>query len=57
MRIQKGFISEKKLPGGRDGYAELGKSGQRVRVIQITLPGGEKETLITNMGEERLEYG
>jgi hypothetical protein len=56
MRIQKGFISGKKLPEGRDGYAELGKSGLRARVIQITLPGGEEETLITNMGEERLEY-
>ncbi|MDR1468838.1 MAG: transposase, partial [Spirochaetaceae bacterium] len=56
MRIRKGFVSGKKLPGGRDGYAELGKSGWRVRVIQITLPGGEEETLITNMGEERLEY-
>jgi hypothetical protein len=27
MRIQKGFVSGKKLPDGRDGYAELGKSG------------------------------
>jgi hypothetical protein len=56
MRIQKGFIRKRDMPGARDGWADLGKSGLRVRVIRIPLKSGEVETLITNLGEDQLEY-
>jgi ribosome-associated toxin RatA of RatAB toxin-antitoxin module len=57
MRIQGRFIWEKDMPKGREGWVKLGKERQKVRVIQITLDNGERETLITNIGAEVLEYG
>jgi hypothetical protein len=56
MRIPKGFIRKRDMPGARDGWAVLGKDGPRARVIRIPLKSGEVETLITNLGAEKLEY-
>jgi hypothetical protein len=57
MRVQKNFIREKDLKGKRDCRVKLGESGLRVRAVRIELAGGEREILITNVGEERIEYG
>jgi hypothetical protein len=56
MRIQGRFIWEKNLPKRREGWVRVGKKGQKVRVIHIPLDNGERETLITNIGNEVLEY-
>jgi hypothetical protein len=56
MRIWNGFIRERDMPGGRDGWADLGKSGPRARMIQLRLKSGERETLVTNLGEDQLDY-
>jgi hypothetical protein len=42
---------------GRAGeLGNLGKSGLRVRAVRIAHDGGETETLITNVGEGKIEY-
>ena len=56
MRTQKGFMREWERSGAKEGWVELGKTGVRVRAIRIELACGETETLITNIGEGRLEY-
>jgi hypothetical protein len=56
MRVQKNFIREKKLKRKRDCRVTLGQSGLRVRAVRVPLSSGETETLITNVGEERIEY-
>jgi IS4 transposase len=56
MRARKGFVREHALRGGREGWVLLGKDGPRVRAVQIALKSGEIETLITNLGEEELDY-
>jgi ribosome-associated toxin RatA of RatAB toxin-antitoxin module len=57
MRIPGRFIWEKDLPEGREGWVRLGKQQQKVRMIQIALDHGERETLITNIGKDEVEYG
>jgi ribosome-associated toxin RatA of RatAB toxin-antitoxin module len=54
MRIPGRFIWEKDLP---KGWVRLGKQQQKVRVIKIALDHGERETLITNIGGDKVEYG
>jgi hypothetical protein len=56
MRAQKNFILERELKGKRDCRVTLGNSGLRVRAVRIALAGGETETLVTNIGEERIAY-
>ena len=55
MRIQRGFMRERELDG-KEGWAELGKSGRRMRTVRIPLESGEMETPVTNTGEGTLGY-
>jgi ribosome-associated toxin RatA of RatAB toxin-antitoxin module len=56
MRTQKGFMRDWERSGAKEGWVELGKTDVRVRAIRLELACGETETLITNIGEGRLEY-
>ncbi|MDR2476446.1 MAG: hypothetical protein LBD18_01500 [Treponema sp.] len=40
----------------RDCRVTLGNSGLRVRAVRVPLSSGETETLVTNVGEEGIEY-
>jgi len=56
MRVQQGFIWKQDREGMQDGWVLLGKTGWHVRVMQIPLTGGEREILITNLGEAPMAY-
>ena len=56
MRIQKGFIRNYKLGRKKEGWVPLGKTGIRVRLIEILLSSGELEMLITNIPETEIGY-
>ena len=55
MRLPKRFSPVADRQEERDGWITLGKSGRRVRCIKTELSRGEKETLITNLGESEVE--
>jgi len=56
MRMQKGFVRDYDLVGGKEGRAALGKTGMKVRIMHIPLSSGEVEILITNITEAELEH-
>jgi hypothetical protein len=56
MRLQGSFLRERDIPKTKDGWVTLEKIGRRVRVIQLVLPNGEPEMLLTNLSETLMEY-